>query len=230
MSPRDLWADRLSEYVDGELDPAARADAEAHLLACGRCAATVEELRAVQRRAAALGELPLPAQDLWPAIEARLEPRGGRRTIALPGRGWSARRWSLSLPQMAAAALFVMVLSSGGMWLALSRRPAPVRAGASQATVPALVTVQPAGFEATGYDAAIVDLEKMLAEHRSELDPKTVTILEQNLRIIDEATAQARKALAADPANRYLNDHLAEQLKRKMTILRQATAFVAVRG
>jgi len=70
----------------------------------------------------------------------------------------------------------------------------------------------------------------VLREHRSELDPATVRVIEQNLLIIDQATAQARRALAADPANRYLNGHLAAQLVRKLTLLRQATALVAVRG
>jgi anti-sigma factor RsiW len=229
MSPRDRWADRLSEYVDGELDVAARADAEAHLLACERCAAMVEELRAVKRQAAALGELPPPEPDLWPSIEAQLEPRG--RVLALPGRDWGARRWSFSLPQLAAAAAFLVVLSGASVWFALSRPGLPVPATVGAPTVTGSeTTMQPAGFEATRYDAAIADLEKVLAEHRTELDPATVRVIEQNLKVIDEATAQARRALAADPASKYLNDHLAEQLKRKMSVLRQATAFVAVRG
>jgi anti-sigma factor RsiW len=229
VSPRDLWADRLSEYVDGELDRAARADAEAHLAACGRCAAMVEELRAVATRAAALPGLPPPATDLWPAIEARLATP--RRILALPARG-PGRRFSFTLPQLAAAALLLVMLSSASVWVALSRRPvAPSPATRTSPTAAsAMVTAQPAGFEAAGYDAAIADLQKVLAEHRSALDPATVKTIEQNLAIIDQATEQARKALAADPANPYLNGHLAEQLKRKMMVLRQATAFVAVRG
>ena len=90
--------------------------------------------------------------------------------------------------------------------------------------------MQPAGFETARYDAAIADLERVLNEHRSELDPATVRVIEQNLLIIDQATAQARKALAADPANRYLNGHLAAQLMRKISLLRQATAIVAAHG
>ena len=69
-----------------------------------------------------------------------------------------------------------------------------------------------------------------MREHRRELDPATVRTIEQNLRIIDQATEQARRALAADPANPYLNSHLAAQLRLKADVLRQATALVATHG
>jgi len=240
MSPdRDAWTDRLSEYVDGELDAAERAALDVHLQLCEGCAGLVEELRAVLLRAGTL-EVSAPETDLWPAIEARIAaPRkarvldlGDRRAGRAAGSGaWKPRRWSFTLPQLAAAAVLLVMLSSMTVWTVLSRRPAavPPRSGPSAAT-PAAAIVQPAGFESARYDAAIADLERVLREHRSELDPATVRVIEQNLLIIDQATAQARKALAADPANRYLNGHLAAQLMRKLTLLRRATAIVAVHG
>jgi anti-sigma factor RsiW len=239
---RDAWTDRLSEYVDGELDAAERGALDVHLQLCENCSATVEELRAVLERARAL-EARAPETDLWPAIEARIAP--ARKARVLDPGGWlgrrsgrpagsdtgRARRWSFTFPQLAAAAALLVMLSSVTMWVALSRRPVagPPLPGPS-ATTTAAALVQPAGFAAARYDAAIADLERVLKEHRSELDPATVRIIEQNLLIIDQATAQSRKALAADPANRYLNGHLAAQLMRKISLLRQATAIVAAHG
>jgi hypothetical protein len=234
MNPdRDAWTDRLSEYVDGELDAAERAALDVHLQLCERCAATVAELREVLERARGL-EPSAPETDLWPAIEARIAaPRKARvpdlwvRRADPGARAWSPRRWSFSLPQLAAAAVLLVALSSATVWTLLSRRPAAV---APPAGPQAAAVVQPAGFEVARYDATIADLERVLKEHRGELDAETVRVIEQNLLIIDQATEQARKALAADPANRYLNGHLAAQLARKVTLLRQATAIVAVRG
>jgi anti-sigma factor RsiW len=244
MDPiRDAWTDRLSEYVDGELDAAERGALDVHLQLCARCSATVEELRAVLERARGL-EHPAPGTDLWPAIEARIAPARKARVLDLGGRRadraagpetWRARRWSFTLPQLAAAAGLIVVLSGATVWVALSRRPVvapqlPGPTASTTATTAAVAPVLPAGFEGARYDAAIADLERVLQEHRSELDPATVRVIEQNLFIIDQATAQARMALAADPANRYLNGHLAAQLTHKLTLLRQATAIVAVRG
>ena len=223
----DAWTDRLSEYVDDELDAAERAALDVHLQLCAACAGTVAGLRAVRQRAAGL-QAPPPAEDLWPGIAARIaEPRPRvfdltawrRRDAGVP------RRWSFTLPQLAAAAAALVLVSSLGLWAALDRRPAPPGASA-----PPAATAVPAALETARYDAAIADLEQVLARHRDELDPATVRVIEQNLRIIDEATAQARQALAADPASPYLNGHLATQLKRKLTLLRQTTAFVAAQS
>ena len=221
---RDAWTDRLSEYVDGDLDAAERAALDVHLQVCAACARTVAELRAVLERAGEL-EAPAPPADLWPGIAARIAPRRSR-VLELPAwRRGAPRRWSFTLPQLAAAAAALVVLSSLGVWTVLSRRPV-----VPAAVLPAADAAAPAAFESASYDATIAELERVLAEHRAELDPATVRAIEQNLQVMDEATAQARQALAADPASPYLNGHLASQLRRKLTLLRQATAVVAAHG
>ena len=80
------------------------------------------------------------------------------------------------------------------------------------------------------YDEAIADLEQALEAGRANLDPVTVRILESNLGAIDKAIDQSRQALAADPANVYLNNHLADARQRKLALLRRATAIVGPKG
>ena len=75
------------------------------------------------------------------------------------------------------------------------------------------------------YDAAVADLEKALKLGRGKLDTATIAIVEQNLQTIDQAIAQAREALSADPANSYLTGHLVEARRRKLDLLRRATAL-----
>jgi hypothetical protein len=77
------------------------------------------------------------------------------------------------------------------------------------------------------YDAAVVDLEKALKQGRGRLDAATVEVVEHNLQIIDQAIAQAREALAADPANTYLSGHLVEARRRKLDLLRRAAALTS---
>ena len=55
-------------------------------------------------------------------------------------------------------------------------------------------------------------------------------MLETNLRSIDQAIEQSRRALAADPANVYLNVHMAAAKKRKLALLRRATALAETRS
>ena len=80
-------------------------------------------------------------------------------------------------------------------------------------------------FADPNYDQAVADLEKMLAANRGRLDPQTVQIIEDNLRTIDQAIEQSRKALRADPASVYLNNHFAASRNRKLALLRRASAL-----
>jgi tetratricopeptide (TPR) repeat protein len=73
------------------------------------------------------------------------------------------------------------------------------------------------------YDGAIEELEQALAGTRATLDPRTVAVIEDNLRIIDEAIADARAALAADPNDVDLYQYLDHTLMKKIDLLRKAT-------
>jgi len=75
----------------------------------------------------------------------------------------------------------------------------------------------------------VADLERVLAQGRSRLDTATVRVIEKNLGIIDRAIRDAQSALAADPANSYLNLHLAQEMRRKLELLRQAAVLAGAR-
>jgi hypothetical protein len=74
----------------------------------------------------------------------------------------------------------------------------------------------------------VADLERVLADRQGLLDTTTVRVIQLNLAAIDRAIAQAQQALDADPANMYLNTHLADTMRRKLELLRQAAALVPV--
>ena len=219
----DRWSERLSEYIDGSLEAGEALGLEAHLAECGECASALAALRAVAARAASLPPRE-PARDLWPAIAARLAPRRERQpSLVAALRALAERRFSFSLPQLAAASLALLLVSGGTGWMALRSRPPAGVARAPAVTAPALVPeAATVGF--AQYDAAIADLERALAERRARLDTSTVRIVEQNLAVIDRAIAEARRALAADPTDSYLHDHLASTMRRKLDLLRRATA------
>ncbi len=162
-----------------------------------------------------------PEHDLWPGIEARLTGAGS------PRRAWSV---TMTLPQLAMAATLIVAVSAGVSWLAFG----PARE-TGPATRPIVAIAEPvdrqqpdverANFADAQYDAAVVDLERILAEERDTLDPRTVMVIERNLQAIDDAIRQARAALDADPANPYLNSHLADARRRKLDLLRRAAVL-----
>ena len=215
----DIWIDRLSDYLDGELTPAERSAFDAHLAQCRDCSEALGELREVVARAAALTPRP-PARDLWPGIAPRLESR----RAALPFMTRAERRVSFTLPQLVAAGLALMVMSGGGVWvLNHGGRRTELPPVAAAAPDPDVV---PATVADPRYDEAVADLQQTLQDGRGQLDPQTIKILEANLDAIDKAIDQSRRALAADPANLYLHNHLADARQRKLQLLRRAAALV----
>ena len=231
----DPWADRLSEYLDGTLDARTRAGVVAHLPGCSDCRELLEELRAVKARAASLEDRP-PAADLWGSIARRLDekPVGVGARIA----SWfGGARIALTVPQLAAAAALLVVISGGGVWLLTQRTASPARPQIAASSENDLLgppiggngaEMRVAAYDVARYDATIADLESVLKTHRAVLDTSTVRVIEQNLAIIDQAIVDARRALAADPASIYLNNHLAAQLQAKVQLLQRAAAVVTV--
>jgi hypothetical protein len=166
-----------------------------------------------------------PADDLWPGIAARLAaPQPTKWTV------------SFTLPQLAMAATLLIAVSAGVSWLALAPRPAAVvpNEPAIRAVVEPVGAIQPdiqrASFADAQYDAAVADLERILREESERLDPQTVMVIDRNLRAIDAAIQEARAALDADPANTYLNSHLAEARRRKLELLRRAAGLSITGG
>ncbi|HEU4800809.1 MAG TPA: zf-HC2 domain-containing protein [Gemmatimonadales bacterium] len=226
------WQDRLSEYVDGTLSAAERAECEAHLAQCPECTGLVFELRAVAWRAARLGA-PAPVPDLWAGIAGRIGDEGGRKpgrthVRPLPVAGRAPGQW------MAAAAVAVFLAGGAVVWGVLQQKtpavgPAPVATTVAPPTGGMTVLPAMARAEAT-YEQATADLRAILDEGRDQLDPKTVAVLERNLALIDTAIAETETALRNDPASAYLNSYLARTMQRKLTLLRQAATLVQARS
>ena len=227
----DRWTDRLSEYVDRELPDAERIALEAHLAGCAECRGTVELLQAVQRRAARLPDREL-RQDLWPAIAAMIGSESPLRPEPEPVRPIAPRRrYAFSLPQLAAAGIALAMASGGAAWLARDASGPARPAAVATAPAPGAALASNAALRAEQtFDAAVADLQAVLDAGRDRLDPRTVSVLEKNLTVIDSAVAEAQRAVAADPANAYLNSHLVRTLRRKVELLRQAATLVSARS
>jgi len=229
----DPWLDRLSEYLDGDLSPADSRDLDQHLVTCDVCRATVAELRDIVASAHSL-EDELPASDLWSGIAARIgapalpttfEPVGATLHINRAQR----RGFTFSAPQLAAAAMLLVSLSGASVWVitkgsngqridAISSGTIIQSSGSGSSQLAATpVRTDPALSE------TVAQLERTLAESRSDLDPTTVEIVERSIAAIDGAIADATKALEADPGNAFLSRQLDTSMRKKLDILQRAT-------
>jgi Predicted transmembrane transcriptional regulator (anti-sigma factor) len=206
--------ERLSDYIDGSLSPSEREEVERHLAECEECANTLADLRGVVARVQALNDRP-PAGDLWPGIAAFI----GEGEVVRPIK--RSRRVVFTVPQLLAAAIALMLLSAGGVAWFMHGHAAEPSQGATPTVIPA------ANVTRKGYDAAVTELQQVLAENRGKLDSTTVRVLESKLALIDKAIGEAQQALAADPKNPYLHGHLAETQMQKVELLQRAALLAA---
>jgi hypothetical protein len=84
---------------------------------------------------------------------------------------------------------------------------------------------EPSGTQAM--DSEIAAMRQILARRRGRIDPSTAAVLERNLRVIDQAIAESRAALAQDPNSGFLSEQLTRTLRRKLDLLRTAAALPA---
>jgi hypothetical protein len=166
----------------------------------------------------------LPTRDLWSGIHSRIKQEPATKTRGI----------TFTLPQLAMAASLLIAVASGLTWMvahppaAISKEPVIQAYGVPEEETGGQIVK--ANFADAQYNAAVSDLEQILREERDRLDPRTVLIIERNLKAIDDAINEARMALNDDPANPYLNSHLADARRRKLDLLRHATSLASAGG
>jgi hypothetical protein len=232
----DRFNDLLSDYLDHDL-PRVEAEAlERHLVECVECRDTLAALERVKARAATLVDPPAPT-DLWAGIASRIGTAGTTSVKPRPFVVHELRPrpavWSV--PQWALAAAAVVAVAVGVSWMVQTRltpglRPevAVQQATPDRAQTSGANTASDASFDATAIETQIGQLQQALDRGRDKLDPKTVQVLEENLRIIRKATEDARHALEQDPANRELKNYFAGSVQSKLDMVRRATELAGV--
>jgi len=209
-----IHSDQLGDWVDGRITGDAARNIERHLAACASCARRRERLVDLIAEARSLPASIDPPAELWNAVRGRIA------TIAPLKRLGGTRRW-----QLAAAAVLLVALSSGVTVLVIGHRSEIVASREALATRRPSTAIQPAAARAVArdYEATIRQLRETLDERRAQLDPATIGKVEASLRVVDSAIAEARGALADDPANLTLVDLLAASYERKLELLRRAS-------
>jgi predicted anti-sigma-YlaC factor YlaD len=222
----DRFTEKLSEYLDGELGAAERAELESHIEECFECRRVLSELRAVVSRAGALQDR-TPERDLWPGVAAAIGAAPVLRVESNPGV--VKRKFAFTLPQLAAASVALMVFSGSLVFLAVGRGDGGAVSTAAQPAETTAASLTGASAQLADYASAVRELERVLREQRRNLDPVTVAVLEENLRAIDAAIVEANLALQKEPGDRYLNQHLENTMKKKIQLLRRAAALGGAR-
>jgi len=212
MTEHLQWTEQLSDYLDGALSANRERAVRDHLAQCAECSRTLKELRAVVTWADGYRP-PMVAGDGWPAIRERIERE---KVVAIPR--FRDRRFGWQ--GLVAAGLAMATIAGGSVWYLSRPTPLPDPID-PRANPPVMVEASTGDF-----DAAVRELEELLAQDRGRLDTATVRVVEESLRTIDRAIAEARAAVQRDSSQAYLNGRIAAHMRQKLAILRMATRAV----
>jgi hypothetical protein len=189
-----------------------RADGREHLEACAECRATLARVQRLLDAARALPREVAPPPEVWDALQARV------RTTP---RAQSPRFRSWNVGWFVAAATIVFIVGA-----ALLLPPSVGKVKGKGAVVQAPVASQQSPVVravAQNYEPTLADLRRTLDQQRASLSPATLQVIERAVATCDTAIAEARAALASDPANQSLLQILAAQFEHKVELLQRAT-------
>lgn len=218
----------IDALVDGTISAIRRAELERHLTGCDACVALRDDLQRIHAAASGLPEL-TPPDHVWLQLAGRLRQEGRLQQPALPVR----RRFSAAVWLLPAAALLiiaavsaVMVLGGRGSRTAVPVAPATAVAG-NAAPVKSVETVQTEVEQAQQqFEKAIGDLETVAKANEKALDPATSATIDKNLGIIDQAIAENRAAVKAEPASVAARETLFDALRQKVSLLQDTISLI----
>ena len=222
--------ERIQELVDGSLGAIRRSDLEQHLEQCADCRALKEDLERIRDASAALPQM-RPPDGAWLQIAGRLRQEGGIRQTAPVA---APRRVSYAWLGIAAALVLAASLSVLMLLRTAPQAPAGTPASAS-ATAPAGNAKPGESVEAVQneveaaqeqYQKAITKMDDLRKANMNALDPQTSEVIEKNLGIIDQAIAENRAAVKAEPASVAARETLFEALRQKVSLLQDTISLI----
>jgi len=222
----ERYLNSIHEAIDGTIGSIRRAELEQHLATCEPCRALFEDLERIHDAAAALPALEAPDR-AWLQIAGRLRQEGRITETATP----LAARRGYAIWLAAAAAVIIAVASAVLLVTRTPSAPAPqstTAAGTGNAADQRSVETVQSKVDAAQqeFEKAIAELEKVARANQDALDPGTSATIDKNLGILDQAIADNRAAVTAEPASVAARETLFETLRSKVTLLQDTIALI----
>lgn len=223
------YEDRLNDYAGGYLSGRARQEVDEHLLVCVACREEVHALKALLGDLAGLPREIEAPEEIWQATAGELR---GRMDPARPGAGparEAERAWSRWVP-LAVAASAVLVAALALMVAVSQPAPGPAPEVAAGDAVPegvARVEVPAFGEAEEEFKMAADELLAALEARRDRLPPRTLAVIQKNLKAINDAIEETREAMESDPDNADLGGLMRAMYRRKLNLLQGVSEIPA---
>ncbi len=234
--------DKLSLFLDSELDETSCAAVREHLSVCSACAVVCEDLAMlvdVSSLECDENAVPPNPHALWCRINNIIEGEVRAETIreekqkdAEVVSGWLPRRWQLSFSQVTAAIVGIALVSSLLTIIGIKQYSAPDDSFAlkSEPTIVDRVLGKLGLVETpeelrkrkmAEREAAIDYWNKRVQERRGQWDTHLRDAFDRNLNEINQAVAEYTSILEENPQDELSGEMLDTALNEKMELLRE---------
>jgi hypothetical protein len=209
-----LTEDERQMLADDTLSAERREHAAEHLRACAACADDVARLAAVAERLRGAPPAAPAADDLWPSIRKRIDDAKVVAIDPIDPPPASRFTWRHRLG--------VAIVAAGVVLTVLVLRPShsvPVEEVPRSSDTASLRMV---ADSVRSYEEEARVLLNRLEIQRAMLRPDAVAAIDADLRAIDEAIEELKRAIAEDPNNPALRRLLATSFRQKIELLKRA--------
>ncbi|HXG68354.1 MAG TPA: zf-HC2 domain-containing protein [Blastocatellia bacterium] len=221
--------EKLSDYVDGALELGEQVQIERHLADCEPCRIVRDDLLQIVHFSR---QLPLhtPSGAVWTRIQSGIVAEQKAGLQARAARWWEhfrGRKWSLSVPQLAAATAAAVLVASVGIITLRQNAAAP----APQ------VAEEQAGLSSTGivrlsndptfqqYEQRINQLKQSVEQRMIAWNPELRMTYERNMLYVDQSLAECRQELNDDPADKDSQELMLNAYREKVRLLEGFSKF-----
>lgn len=217
----------MRHYTEGELilfhygEARRPTRVERHLQACESCASLSRDITRVLALADA-EDVPARGERYGLEVWQRL-----RHELPVQESPWTVR----TLVPIAAALVLAVGIAVGAMGIVRVRRPAlPASARPAAAAVDPRDLARSVESELREaeqhYQRAITGLEAITQAEQGRLDPASAATLQHNLGVIDQAIAESRAAMKAQPDSALAQQSLLDGLQSKVGLLQDAVELI----
>ena len=206
---------KISDYVDNELNSTEKQLLEKHLDGCSECQKLHEDFKKIKADALGLAEFS-PAGQMWFKIASGIKEK--QNEVLRPTR-IRKRRFVFSpnsLGWVVSAALLLVIIVGAVTIVPQLRAPA---SGSEQYVVSKLEEAE------HYYQKAIEALWEAVSAQKESFDPQLYAVFQKNLNIIDESISACKEAVLSRPNSLDSRNYLLAVYKEKRFLLEDMIAI-----
>ena len=222
--------DLLSDYLDGTLGHSEHAAVGAHVAGCAACAAAREDFHAIIAVAReARGQLFAPTDEraLWLRVRNTVEAESlpaRAASASAPAGFWqrlTAKRWQLSLPQLAAGvACLVVAVASATTFAVRSSAPAERADRASAVRRVVADEFYPRSY-LQQHQASLNYWGQRVEARKASWNPRMRASFDRSVHVLDETVSDSLDDLQKNPHDEVAEEMLNTALSDKVELLRE---------